>query len=65
MTNRKRASWLAAVLATAAFCGCGSDGLAPGMPDNIDTSKISDPMAGSQMKPAGKPAKTKKTKQDH
>ena len=59
--NRKRASWLAALLATAAFCGCGSDGLAPGMPDDIDMSKISDPMSGSQMKPAGKLPKSAKS----
>ncbi|WP_337175762.1 hypothetical protein [Paludisphaera sp.] len=61
MTKRRRASWAATALALAAFCGCGgSDGLAPGMPDNLDMSKVSDPMAGSQMKTIGKEVKTKK-----
>lgn len=63
MTKRRCASWAATSLAAALFCGCGgSDGdLAPGMPQNIDTSKISDPMAGSQTKIIGKQTKPAKT----
>ena len=58
MTQRRQASWAAAAIAVAALCGCGgSDGLAPGMPENVDMSKISDPMANSQVKSIGKPAK--------
>ncbi|WP_165252358.1 hypothetical protein [Paludisphaera soli] len=63
MTKRTPASLAATALAAALFCGCGgSDGdLSAGMPQNIDLSKVSDPMArGDQGKLIGKPAKPAK-----
>lgn len=64
MTIRTRASWTTAAFTAAVLCGCGSGGdLAPGMPDNIDMTKISNSMPGNTMKTIGKPAKAKKAKQ--
>lgn len=62
MTKRTPASLAVTALAAALFCGCGgSDGdLTPGMPQNIDMSKVSDPMAGGQGKIIGKPVKPAK-----
>lgn len=62
MTKRTRSSWAAAAFAAAILCGCGggSDGLAPGMPENIDMSKISQMPGGAPVKAIGKQPKAKK-----
>ncbi|OJW10926.1 MAG: hypothetical protein BGO49_25815 [Planctomycetales bacterium 71-10] len=64
MTIRTRTSWAATALAAALLGGCGGspNDLTPGMPDNIDMSKVTSSMPNNPMKSIGKPSKQSKAR---
>lgn len=54
---RKALSWFMLLTVSALLSGCGSGGIEPGFPTGPEATKVTDPMAGTQIKPIGKAAK--------
>lgn len=54
---RKVMSWVVLLTVSVLLSGCGSSGIEPGMATDTDASKVTDPMAGVELKGIGKGAK--------
>ncbi|WP_159452174.1 hypothetical protein [Singulisphaera sp. GP187] len=50
-------SWFMLLTVSVLLSGCGSGGIEPGIPTGTDASKVTDPMAGVELKSIGKGAK--------